>query len=111
MKSVCSCLWLGEGWGGTWSEEQGQRAMWMCTVKVGGGAFLIEDPRESHVEVNEGGGPQVRQDSDRWPWGALSQWRSGAAQIVMRPCQKARHSRKGRDCQNQVPWSTETSNK
>lgn len=45
-----------EGWGGTWSEEQGQRAMWMCVVCVGGGAVLIEDPRESHMEVNEGVG-------------------------------------------------------
>lgn len=31
--------------------EAGQEAMWMYGVS--GGAFLIEDPRESHVEVNE----------------------------------------------------------
>ena len=36
---------------GARSKDKGQCG---CARCVRGGAFLIEDPRESHVEVNEG---------------------------------------------------------
>ena len=53
MKSVCSCLWLVRGGAEpvARSKDKGQCG---CARCVRGGAFLIEDPRESHVEVNEG---------------------------------------------------------
>lgn len=42
----------------------------------------------------------MRHDSHRWPWvGDTSSAEGRAAQTVMWPCQKARHSRMGRDCQ------------